>query len=160
MIFLLAFTGKSFSSFLHSRNNSLQGKKDTLYRFLRKTSGSWRKLLFLLSTKVVTEALLPFSHLARYTWVVDDSPYERPRSSKVEGLSRFFDHSTGRFSRGFRMLTLGLTDGATFIPFSFSLLSSHHQKNQLYPMDASVDGRSKRARLRKESQEKAPEVLL
>ena len=160
MIFLLAFTGKSFSSFLHSRNNSLQGKKDTVYRFLQQTSGSWRKLLFLLSAKVVTEALLPFAHLARYTWVVDDSPYERPRSSKVEGLSRFFDHSTGRFSRGFRMLTLGLTDGATFIPFSFSLLSSHHQKNQLCPMDVSLDGRRRSAYLRKESQEKAPEVLL
>ncbi len=119
MIFLLAFTGKSFSGFLHSRNNPFQGGKDTIYRFLHKTSGSWRKLLFLLSTKVVTEVLLPFTHLARYTWVVDDSPYERPRSSKVEGLSRFYDHSQGRFSRGFRMLTLGLTDGATFIPFHF-----------------------------------------
>ena len=58
------------------------------------------------------------------------------------------------------MLTLGLTDGVTFIPFAFSLLSSHHKANRLCPMDASVDGRSKRARLRNKSQEKAPEVLL
>ena len=160
MIFLLVFTQKNVAGLLQSRHPLFEGKKDTLYRFLRKTSGSWRKLLFLLSTKVVTEALLPFTSLKRYTWVVDDSPYERPRSSKVEGLSRFFDHSTGRFSRGFRMLTLGLTDGATFIPFAFSLLSSHRHKNQICPMDASLDGRSKRARLRNESQEKAPEVLL
>ena len=97
MIFLLAFTGKSFSGLLHSRNNPFQGKKDTVYRFLQQTRCNWRKFLFLLSTKVVNEALLPFTHLARYTWVVDDSPYERPRSSKVEGLSRFFDHSQGRF---------------------------------------------------------------
>ena len=160
MIFLLAFTGKSFSGILRSKHPIFQGKKDTLYRFLQKTSGSWRKLLFLLSTKVVTEALLPLTSLKRYTWVVDDSPYERPRSSKVEGLSRFYDHSQGRFSRGFRMLTLGLTDGATFIPFSFSLLSSHQKENQLCPMDASLDGRRKKARLRNESQEKTPEVLL
>jgi len=159
-IFLLAFTGKSFSSFLHARNSVFQGKKDTIYRFLQKTSGNWRKFLFLLSSQVVTDALLPLTHLKRYTWVVDDSPYERPRSSQVEGLSRFYDHSSGRFSRGFRMLTLGLTDGATFIPFAFSLLSSHCQKNQLCPMDSSLDKRSKRAKLRKESQEKAPEVLL
>ena len=160
MIFLLAFTGKSFSGFLHSRNNPFQGKKDTIYRFLQQTRCNWRKFLFLLSTKVVNEALLPFTTPKRYTWVVDDSPYERPRSTSVEGLSRFFDHSRGRFSRGFRMLTLGLTDGATFIPFSFSLLSSHRQKNQLCPMDPSIDRRSLRARIRKESQEKAPEVLL
>ena len=64
------------------------------------------------------------------------------------------------FSRGFRMLTLGLTDGATFIPFAFSLLSSHQKENQLCPMDPSLDRRSLRARIRQESQEKAPEVLL
>jgi hypothetical protein len=159
MIFLLAFTGKSVSGFLHSRNNPFQGKKDTIYRFLQQTSGSWRKLLFLLSTKVVSEALLPFTRLARSTWVVDDSPYERPRSQYVEGLSRFFDHSTGRFSRGFRMLTLGLTDGATFIPFAFSLLSSYQKENQLCPMDTSIDGRRRRAHLRNESKEKTPEVF-
>jgi len=160
MIFLLAFTGKSFSSFLHSRNTIFQGKKDTIYRFLHQTGSNWRKLLLLLSSKVVHQVLFPFTSLKRYTWVVDDSPYERPRSSKVEGLSRFYDHSQGRFNRGFRMLTLGLTDGASFIPFSFSLLSSHRQENQLCPMDTSVDGRSRRAQIRKESQEKAPEVLL
>jgi hypothetical protein len=160
MIFLLVFTGKNISGILCSKNLIFEGKKDTFYRFLHQTSGSWRKFLFLLSATVVSEVLFPFSNLKRYTWVVDDSPYERPRSSKVEGLSRFYDHSTKRFSRGFRMLTLGLTDGATFIPFSFSLLSSHRKENQLCPMDASVDGRSKRARLRKESQEKTPDVLL
>ena len=159
MIFLLVFTGKSFSSFLQSKNPLFPGKKDTLYRFLHQTSGNWRKFLFLLSTKVVTEALFPFTSFKRYTWVVDDSPYERPRSSKVEGLSRFYDHAQGRFSRGFRMLTLGLTDGATFIPFSFSLLSSHQKENQLCPMDTSLDGRSRRARLRSESKEKASEVF-
>ena len=160
MIFLLVFTGKNVSGILRSKNLIFQGKKDTIYRFLHQTSGSWRKFLFLLSTKVVCEALLPFTNLKRYTWVVDDSPYERPRSSKVEGLSRFFDHSQGRFSRGFRMLTLGHNYGATFIPFSFSLLSSHQKENQLCPMDASLDGRSRRAQLRNESKEKAPEVLL
>jgi len=159
MIFLLVFTQKNVAGLLQSRHPLFQGKKDTLSRFLHQTSGSWRKLLFLLSTKVVSEALLPVTHLARSTWVVDDSPYERPRSLKVEGLSRFFDHSQGRFSQGFRMLTLGLTDGATFIPFAFSLFSSHQKENQLCPMDTSIDGRSKRAHLRNKSQEKTPEVF-
>jgi len=59
MIFLLAFTGKSFSVFLHSRNNPFQGGKDTISRFLQLNRYNWRKFLFLLSTKVVNEALLP-----------------------------------------------------------------------------------------------------
>jgi hypothetical protein len=159
MIFLLVFTGKNISGTLCSKNLIFEGKKDTLYLFLQKTSESWRNLLFLLSAKVVPEAPLPFTHLARSTWVVDDSLYERPRSLKVEGLSRFYDHAQGRFSRGFRILTLGLTDGATFIPFAFSLFSSHRKENQLCPMDTSIDGWSKRAHLRKESQEKTPEVF-
>ena len=62
MIFLLAFTGKSFSSFLHSRNNPFQGKKDTIYRFLQQTRCNWRKFLFLLSAKVVNEAHFPLQH--------------------------------------------------------------------------------------------------
>jgi len=45
-------------------------------------------------------------------------------------------------------------------PLLFHCSSSHCQKNQLYPLDSSLDKRSKRAKLRKESQEKAPEVLL
>ena len=39
MIFLLTFTGKSFSGFLHSKNPIFQGKKDAIYRFLQKTGG-------------------------------------------------------------------------------------------------------------------------
>jgi len=38
--------------------------------------------------------------------------------------------------------------------------SINSPKNQLYPLDSSLDKRIKRAKLRKESQEKAPEVLL
>jgi len=77
MIFLLVFTGKNISGILCSKNLIFEGKKDTFYRFLHQTSGSWRKFLSLLSTTVVSEVLFPFSNLKRYTWVVDDSPYER-----------------------------------------------------------------------------------
>lgn len=58
--------------------------------------------------------------------IVDDSMYDRNRSKKVELLARCRDHSsTGkRFYKGFRMLTLGWSDGATFMPVDFALLSS------------------------------------
>ena len=87
MIFLLTFTGKSFSGFLNSRKHSFPEKKDTVYLFLKHPHFNWRKFMFLLSTKVVNESLLPFTTKKRYIWVVDDSSYERPRSQCVEGLS-------------------------------------------------------------------------
>jgi hypothetical protein len=45
--------------------------------------------------------------------IVDDSPYDRSRSKMVELLSRVWDHSSGRFLMGFRMLTLCWSDGAS-----------------------------------------------
>src|SRR5699024_5269302 len=58
--------------------------------------------------------------------IFDDSSYDRNRSKHVELLARCFDHASQkmRFYKGFRMLTLGWSDGATFLPVDFSLLSS------------------------------------
>jgi hypothetical protein len=56
--------------------------------------------------------------------IIDDSTYDRSRSKKVELLSRVRDHTTGRFIRRFRMLTLCWSDGASCLPLDFALLSS------------------------------------
>jgi hypothetical protein len=56
--------------------------------------------------------------------IIDDSTYDRSRSKAVELLSRVKDHATGRFIRGFRMLTLCWSDGASSLPLDFVLLSS------------------------------------
>lgn len=59
-------------------------------------------------------------------FIFDDSAYDRNRSKKVELLSRCFDHASlkMRFYKGFRMLTMGWSDGHTFMPIDFSLVSS------------------------------------
>ncbi|WP_313235970.1 IS4 family transposase [Sporosarcina ureae] len=53
--------------------------------------------------------------------IIDDSAYDRNRSKKVELLARCFDHASlkMRFYKGFRMLTLGWSDGHTFLPIDF-----------------------------------------
>ncbi len=50
--------------------------------------------------------------------------FPRNRSKKVELLSRMFDHCAHRYVKGFRMLTLGWSDGRSFLPLAFSLLGS------------------------------------
>ena len=50
--------------------------------------------------------------------IIDDSTFDRIRSKNIELLTRCFDHASlkMRFYKGFRILTLGWSDGHTFMP--------------------------------------------
>ena len=49
---------------------------------------------------------------------IDDSMFSRNCSKKVELLARVYDHVSHSYVKGFRMLTLGWSDGNTFLPLS------------------------------------------
>jgi hypothetical protein len=49
----------------------------------------------------------------------------------VELLAKTYDHSKHKYLFGFRMLTLGWSDGSTFIPVNSILLSSENKKNRV-----------------------------
>ena len=87
--------------------------------------------------------------------VVDDSPYSRGRSRKVELLSKFHDHVSHKFFMGFQMLTLGFTDGVSFIPFAMQLMASDKTEN---PADL-FDCRTIAARRRKNATKSKLDVL-
>jgi hypothetical protein len=92
--------------------------------------------------------------------IVDDSLYDRSRSKKVELLSRVFDHTTHKFVKGFKMLTIGWSDGTTFLPAAFSLLSSRHEKKVICPADSKVDKRSAGYKKRAEAMANSTETFL
>ena len=79
--------------------------------------------------------------------------FERCRSKKVELLAKVYDHAKHAYKFGFRMLTLGWTDGSTFIPVNNVLLSSENRKNRINDA-ASVDKRSVGYKRRQLSMEK------
>ena len=56
--------------------------------------------------------------------IFDDSTYDRSRSKAVELLAWIFDHNSHRNLKGFKMLTLGWSDGFSFLPLDFVLCSS------------------------------------
>lgn len=58
------------------------------------------------------------------------------------------------------MLTLGWSDGNTFIPIAFSLLSSANEKNRLAGMSQKVDRRTNGYKRRKEAIQKSTHVLV
>ncbi len=157
-IFILVFSGKNLYRTFISREQHSFGK-DTVYRFLNSSRYNWRKFLFLLSSSVI-KILSRLTNDDRINvLVVDDSYYDRNRSKNVELLSKIHDHTDGAYKKGFKMLTLGWSDGNSFIPLSFSLLSSSKKNNRYCEVDSKIDKRTNGYKLRKESMKKSTEVL-
>jgi hypothetical protein len=159
MIFSLAFTGKNLFRYLQADASGSEVGKDTVYRFLNSVNVNWRKFLHLLCVTVLNKKILPLTSIdTPKVFIVDDSLYNRNRSKKVELLARIHDHNDNRYYRGFRLLTLGWSDGSSYLPVSFSLLSSANQKNRLSPM-VEVDKRTNGFKRRAESIRKSTDVL-
>lgn len=159
MIFSLVFTGKNLFRYLQADASGSEIGKDTVYRFLNSVNVNWRKFLHLLCAGVLNKTILPLTSIdTPKVFIVDDSLYNRNRSKNVELLARVHDHNDNRYYRGFRLLTLGWSDGSSYLPVSFSLLSSANQKNRLSPM-VEVDKRTNGFKRRAESTCKAPDVL-
>jgi hypothetical protein len=93
----------------------------------------------------------------RRIFVVDDTVYNKNRSKKLELLSKVRDYVNDRYVNGFRMITLGFTDGISFIPMDIGLLGTKKIINEANP---EIDGRSHGAKRRAESRHEAPKVLL
>jgi hypothetical protein len=91
--------------------------------------------------------------------IFDDSLFSRNRSKKVELLAKVFDHTTHKFFKGFRMLTLGWSDGNTFLPISFNLLSSAKDDNVLCQAKT-VDKRTLAYKRRKRARLSTTDVLI
>ena len=86
--------------------------------------------------------------------------FSRNCSKKVELLARVDDHVSRSYVKGFRMLTLGWSDGNTFLPLSHCLLSFASNKNQLQCVLADINPCSNGGKQRKLAQCKATDVVL
>lgn len=133
--------------------------KNTFYRFLNGKKTNWLKFTTLLS-KAVIDTLEPITDAQRVNaFVVDDSLFERASCKKTELGSKVFDHISMRYTKGYRLMSLGWTDGNTFIPVNSTLLASSKKENIL-GIQKEYDGRSLAGRRRKLAQTKGPEAML
>jgi hypothetical protein len=142
LIFCLIFEHKNWFQSLESKKASDRPGKDTVYRFLNQSTFPWRRFLLFLSSFVIGKVSNLTDHHRPKVLILDDSSFYQNRSKQVELLARCFDHASQkmRFYKGFRMLTLGWSDGATFMPVDFSLLSS--KTHQLNGISDKIDKRS------------------
>ena len=159
-IFSLVLQKKNLYRTLESGREPEAPAKDAVYRLLNNATYNWRKFLLLLSRNVITQKLLPLvSENRERVLILDDSLYSRARSKSVEMLALVHDHTTKKFVRGFRMLTLGWSDGNTFLPLAFSLLSSEKQSNRFQEINPAIDKRTVGYKRRKEAVKKSTEAL-
>jgi len=159
-VFLLTFSGKNLYRTLQSGSDHGKLEKDAIYRFLNSFRYNWRKFLLILCSTIIKENIEPLTSSSRKNvFILDDSLYSRNRSKAVELLARVKDHVENRYVRGFRMLTLGWSDGNTFLPVAFSLLSSQKEQNRLCGIDQRIDKRTTGYKRRMESIKKSTEVM-
>jgi hypothetical protein len=159
IIFCLIFENKNWFRTLESKKSSDFPAKDAVYRFLNQSTFAWRRFLLLFSAHTIGKVMKLTNHDRPKVLILDDSSYDRNRSKSVELLARCFDHASQkmRFYKGFRMLTLGWSDGATFIPLDFSLLSS--KTSCINGISSKIDKRSSGYKRRLEALQTAPEQI-
>ena len=134
-------------------------KKDTVYRLKNSTHIDWKRFTTLLASRIISDTIKPLtSENRRNAFIVDDSIYERKGSKKAELLAKVYDHASHRYTRGFRMLTLGWSDGVTFLPVNSCLLSSENENSRINE-GWDVDSNSNGAKARKFATKKATEVI-
>lgn len=159
-LLLLVFQGRNLFRFLNSKRKGQAVSKNTYYRFLNDTSFNWTKFLLLLAAKV-TRA---FSRLTRpervRVFVLDDSVIKRNRSKAVELLARVYDHVEHKYQKGFTLLTLGWSDGYSFVPVGFNLLSSAKKSNRYQEISDKIDHRTNGYKNRKESMLAKPDAAI
>ena len=155
-LFLLSFKKQTWFEQTHMSKSTISIGKDVAYRFLKNASHNWRKFQLLLASQLIS-LCSPLTSADRVkVLVLDDTLFSRARSKSVELLSTVFDHTTMKYVKGFQLLTLGWTDGATFVPLNFSLMAS--VKHLIKGIDDKIDKRTNGYKRREEATETKPVV--
>lgn len=161
-VYLFSLVFENRSMYMNMLTGKYKGSfcKDTVYRFLNSSSINWMKFTTLLSGKIATLTITKLTDEKRINvLIIDDTMFERNSSKKVELLTKVYDHAKRKYKHGFRLLTLGWSDGNTFLPVNGCLLSSENQKsrvNEAKELDKRTIGFARRTL----SQTKATSVML
>jgi hypothetical protein len=141
------------------RKDSSDIGKDTFYRFVNSCRINWFKFTTAFSSSIINGLFYEATGEDRVNvFIVDDTLYSRGRSKKVELLSWVHDHTQHKSVRGFRLLTLGWSDGNSFLPVNGCLLAS--SRKRCHSKEYTVDKRTCGYKQRVRALAKATEVML
>ena len=159
-LFCLIFSNRSM--YMQRKTGTFDGSfcKNTVYRFLNNAKINRFRFTTLLSSRIINDFMQPLTGENRKdVFVIDDSLFDRSRSKKTELLAKVFDHCSMKYKNGYRMLTLGWSDGNSFVPINHCLMSAADDKNLLCKA-ADFDGRSLAGKRRRQSRRKATDVMI
>ncbi len=128
MLILMPFLGAKNIHTLFNTHYQIfyKGKKDSLYDTLRNPDINWRRLLLNFAKRFIKKVNENSICDGLTFFIADDSDLEK-RTPFFESLSRIFNHVTRRHVFAYKVLTLGYSDGKSFIPLDFSL---HNEKGK------------------------------
>ena len=121
---------------------------------------NWQKLLCLAAVKLIGILRPVIDQRRRLALIVDDTLIARPYSVKTELLARTFDHDHHQYLTGYRNLTIGWSDGNTFLPVNFALMSTRKKQNLVGRSARVVDQRTIAGQRRAQAQRKMNEVVI
>lgn len=149
------------SMYMQLKTNSYREdfSKNTYYRFLNSPKTNWLRFTTMLAAKLTKLIASTSSSDRANVFIVDDSLFRRTSCKSTELAAKVFDHCTGKFELGYRLLTLSWSDGSTLVPVNSCLLSSTKESNVLGP-EKSFDGRSTAGKLRKLSKMKGTKAMI
>lgn len=134
--------------------------KNTVYRFLDSCKTNWERFTILLSESIVSRFLCQLTDENREdVFIIDDSTFRKTGYKSTELVAKVFDHVSMKYIKGFRMLTLGWSDGNSFVPITHRLLSSANTDNIL-GVQNDFDKRSIAGKRRKQACMKATDVMI
>ncbi len=111
-LFCMMFSDRSIYMQMKTGTFGAEFSKNTIYRFLSNARINWQRFTTLLSANIINLFMKPLTDEKRKdVFIIDDSLFGRSRSKKAERPARVFDHCSMKYMPGFRMLTLGWSDG-------------------------------------------------
>ena len=156
----LVFCDRSMYMQLMTGRYSESFGKNTVYRFLNSARTNWERLTCMLSARIINDSIRKLTGSDRQdVFIIDDSLFSRTGGKKTELCSRVFDHVSMKYKRGFRLLTLGWSDGNSFFPILGQLLGSSKPSNMI-GVTKQYDQRSLAAKRRRQALSKATDVML
>jgi hypothetical protein len=117
---------------------------------------NWQRFLLSVSQKVAVYFSTLTNESRKNVYIIDDSMYARPNGKKVELSAYQYDHAKHKKVRGFRFLQLGWSDGNSFLPVSFSLLSGKNKQVSA----KNVDKRSNSGKRKEQARRKGTDVMI
>ena len=158
VLFSLVFKGKTLNQLLTGREAESYPKKDTFYRFMNNTHYNWGQFLLSQSAFVIEKKnLLANKPMKFQALVIDDICFHKDHSEKVQKLAWLFDHALQESFKGLRILSVGISDGRSFFPIAFSLLSG---KKKVDSSDLKADMRTAGGKRLAEADHTATEMTI